>query len=126
VHFLTLVVVDKHDGACLEPVAENICEKFEDEYWDWFVIGGRWNNWLRTKGMSETDEGKRWAVIRDVDWDAVEKAAGFREPYYYISKNGECYAIDWHSTDEEGKAEWQNFLAVQDPDDFLVIADFHN
>lgn len=37
-------------------------------YWDWYVIGGRWDGELILKDGTTTNE----AVARDVDWEAMD------------------------------------------------------
>lgn len=40
-----------------------------DAKWDWFVVGGRWNNMLPTKKQSKVNT----CQIKDVDWDINKK-----------------------------------------------------
>lgn len=125
-HFSTLVVIDKHEVPTMEAVACDRVEKYLDDLWDWYEVGGRWDKWLRTKGMTDEEEGIGYARIGDVDWEAMGRIGSHMCPYYYISKSGDAFGVEWHDDAEVGAQEFLKFIAEQDEDDFVIVMDFHN
>ena len=58
-----------------------------DSKWDWYAIGGRWNNILITKDGNGTNED----YVSEIDWDKT------MTPFAYIDING-----NWHENGEMG------------------------
>lgn len=69
-----------------------------DAKWDWYVIGGRWSNYLYLKECDE--EGERltadYAYFDEVDWDYMIEMN--RIPFCFVDWDG-----DWH---EKGEMGW--------------------
>lgn len=69
-----------------------------DAKWDWYVIGGRWSEYLYLKERDE--EGERltadYAYFDEVDWDYMIEMN--RTPFCFVDWDG-----DWH---EKGEMGW--------------------
>ena len=78
---------------------DNVLSTYNTEAkWDWYVIGGRWPDYLYLKECDE--EGERlttdYAYFDEVDWDYMIKMN--RIPFCFVDWDG-----DWH---EKGEMGW--------------------
>ena len=83
-----------------------------DAKWDWYVIGGRWSDYLYLKECDE--EGKRltadYAYFDEVDWDYMIEMNCV--PFCFVDWDG-----DWH---EKGEMGWFAMTKNEKDDDSWV------
>lgn len=83
-----------------------------DAKWDWYVIGGRWSNYLYLKERDE--EGERltadYAYFDEVDWDYMIEMN--RTPFCFVDWDG-----DWY---EKGEMGWFAMTKNEKDDDSWV------
>lgn len=83
-----------------------------DAKWDWYVIGGRWSNYLYLKERDE--EGERltadYAYFDEVDWDYMIEMNCI--PFCFVDWDG-----DWH---EKGEMGWFAMTKNEKDDDSWV------
>jgi hypothetical protein len=83
-----------------------------DAKWDWYVIGGRWSNYLYLKERDE--EGERltadYAYFDEVDWDYMIEMNHI--PFCFVDWDG-----DWH---EKGEMGWFAMTKNEKDDDSWV------
>ena len=126
----------------------------EGKHWGWYEVGGRWENYWATKSgektnatwVSEIDwEGMvaeqitkaKEAYDGNSKWIPRERYT--REEYINLCRNVATYGwitkenewVDrWYEDDEVNSKEWEKqfrkYITSLDPDDVLVLVDFHN
>lgn len=91
--------------------------------WDWYTIGGRWNNYLKTLSGETTNED----YASEIDWKDII-------PFAFVTPIGE-----WHERGEMGwwacvsngkniedwKSEFKEFLDNLDEDTIVTVVDCH-
>lgn len=91
--------------------------------WDWYTIGGRWNNYLKTLSGETTNED----YASKIDWKDII-------PFVFVTPIGE-----WHERGEMGwracvsngkniedwKSEFKEFLDNLDEDTIVTVVDCH-
>ena len=91
--------------------------------WDWYTIGGRWNNYLKTLSGETTNED----YVSEIDWKDII-------PFVFVTPIGE-----WHERGEMGwwacvsngkniedwKSEFKEFLDNLDKDTIVTVVDCH-
>lgn len=91
--------------------------------WDWYTIGGRWNNYLKTLSVETTNED----YASEIDWKDII-------PFAFVTPIGE-----WHERGEMGwwacvsngkniedwKSEFKEFLDNLDEDTIVTVVDCH-
>ena len=91
--------------------------------WDWYTIGGRWNNYLKTLSGETTNED----YASKIDWKDII-------PFAFVTPIGE-----WHERGEMGwwacvsngkniedwKSEFKEFLDNLDEDTIVTVVDCH-
>lgn len=91
--------------------------------WDWYTIGGRWNNYLKTLSSETTNED----YASEIDWKDII-------PFAFVTPIGE-----WHERGEMGwwacvsngkniedwKSEFKEFLDNLDEDTIVTVVDCH-
>lgn len=78
---------------------DNILSTYNPESkWDWYVIGGRWSEYLYLKECNEKGERLTadYAYFDEVDWDYMIEMG--RIPFCFVDWDG-----DWH---EKGEMGW--------------------
>lgn len=91
--------------------------------WDWYTIGGRWNNYLKTLSGKTTNED----YVSKIDWEDIL-------PFAFVTPIGE-----WHERGKMGwwacvfnekatdnwKSEFKEFLDNLDEDTIVTVVDCH-
>lgn len=99
--------------------------------WDWYVVGGRWDNYFPLK--EKTSEGSTQyaneATIEEVDWETYFNTK--RSPYCYITPTGEWFQDNADSRQffDKSSPGWDaNFKRVvshYSGDTLVKVIDFH-
>ena len=124
------------DEECYEYIAEDYEDDKKDEEgnlysdynplskWDWFSVGGRWNDWLPTSKGNANE-----AYVSDILWDKLP-----HPPFAFIDLDGE-----WHQKGDMGwwgiatnlkeeeawKKEYDNYITSLDDNIQAVVVDCH-
>ena len=92
--------------------------------WDWYSIGGRWNNILITKEGTETNED----YANQIDWNKTATPFAFVTPIGVWHEKGE---MGWWAmvSNEKDKNDWETefkkFLDTLDDDVTVTLIDCH-
>ena len=92
--------------------------------WDWYEIGGRWNNGLVTKEGTETNED----YANQIDWDKTGTPFAFVTPDGIWHEKGD---MGWWAmvSNEKNKDDWETefkeFLDSLDDDVTVTLVDCH-
>jgi hypothetical protein len=113
---------------------ENLISSYNpNSKWDWYEIGGRWNNFLPLKiDNSESKLTTNAAYVKDIDWEFLLNEN--KLPFCYIDEEG-----DWHEKGEicwfgmihhEKESEtWKqyftDFIKTLDDNCLVTVIDFH-
>lgn len=62
--------------------------------WDWFSVGGRWNNWLVDKNGNHRNSCK----VKDIDWQGIRQAE--------IKSASEYYDKEIEESKKDGRTPW--------------------
>jgi len=148
-HYSIAVVVPSETNA--ELWVEQILEKHKYNRWDWYVIGGRWNNYFQLHDGTECNVAR----VGDIDWagmserNALLAAERWDNQAYrrWITETREQYIwecsrqvpfgivdakgvwLDWYEFAEDLDGWIPAFEDVLDEfseDDLLVLVDVHN
>ena len=86
--------------------------------WDWYVVGGRWSNGLKTRNGQSVDT----AYVKEIDWE--ESGA----PFAFITPDGKWYErgeMGWWAvvTNEKSSDDWNTefYKMVEKLDDDVVV-----
>lgn len=134
---------------------ENVLPEHENEHWDWYAIGGRWDNYWTTKSGEKTNA--TW--VSEIDWEGmvaeqitkagkaydgdskfIDRENCTREEYIKLFRNVATFGWitkenDWIDRWDDGvkeisnevwEKEFRKYIQSLDPDDILVLVDFHN
>jgi hypothetical protein len=91
--------------------------------WDWYITGGRWDGWIKTRAGAEVNE----CTIADVDLETMEIP-------FALVKDGEWYEkgrMGWWAmvSDEKNEDKWtqevRDALKDLDPSTALTVVDCH-
>ena len=111
-------------------------------YWDWWVIGGRWESYLKLNkelrdlaAVSElSEDGTHCSICRrkDFDYEGQKKDQEDAPLFFAIVKDGEWYGsadLGWFGTTSNEQQGWaateERLLKECDPEDLLVLVDYH-
>lgn len=90
--------------------------------WDWYEVGGRWNNCIITKDGNKTDED----LISEVDFDKTPTPFAFIDPFGRWYERGE---MGWWAIVSNEKDDWEdqyrNFISSLDKDITITVVDCH-
>ena len=134
---------------------ENVLPEHEGRFWDWYAIGGRWNDYWTTKSGEKTNG--TW--VSEIDWEGmvaeqitkagkaydgdskfIDRENCTREEYIKLFRNVATFGWitkekDWvdrwgdgekEISNEVWEKEFRKYIQSLDPDDVLVLVDFHN
>ena len=134
---------------------ENVLPEHEGRFWDWYEIGGRWNDYWTTKSGEKTNG--TW--VSEIDWEGmvaeqitkagkaydgdskfIDRENCTREEYIKPFRNVATFGWitkekDWvdrwgdgekEISDEVWEKEFRKYIQSLDPNDVLVLVDFHN
>jgi hypothetical protein len=105
-----------------------------DSKWDWYSVGGRWDNEIKTKSGEYTNE----CLLEEIDWSEPKEG----EDYHYSAKEVPfCLVVDgkwaergemgWWTivTNEKDKEDWnKEFMSIIETlpaDSQVTNVDFH-
>ena len=94
-----------------------------DSKWDWYEVGGRWNNVLTTQNGTKTNED----LVSEIDWNETSCPFAFIDPIGRWYEKGE---MGWWAivANEKDKDSWQEEFkkAVKEYNDCTVtVVDCH-
>jgi len=106
-----------------EPVSSEeinfLIEHWHNHEWDWFEVGGRWNNALKTKFYGK---GVNSCLKKQFDFDAKDNVCF----HTIFTLSGDWF--DKYQTSDKGN--WENivkeFLLKQPDDAVFTLVDYHN
>ena len=134
---------------------ENVLPEHEGRFWDWYAIGGRWNDYWTTKSGEKTNG--TW--VGEIDWEGmvaeqitkagkaydgdskfIDRENCTREEYIKLFRNVATFGWitkekDWvdrwgdgekEISNEIWEKEFRKYIQSLDPNDVLVLVDFHN
>ena len=134
---------------------ENVLPEHEGRFWDWYAIGGRWNDYWTTKSGEKTNG--TW--VSEIDWEGmvaeqitkagkaydgdskfIDRENCTREEYIKPFRNVATFGWitkekDWvdrwgdgekEISNEIWEKEFRKYIQSLDPNDVLVLVDFHN
>lgn len=113
----------RFDEDMIKPNGDLLSTYNPNSKWDWYTIGGRWNNYLKTLSGETTKED----YVSEIDWKDII-------PFVFVTPIGE-----WHERGEMGwwacvsnektidnwKSEFKEFLDNLDKDTIVTVVDCH-
>lgn len=113
----------RFNKSMIEPNGDLLSIYNPNSKWDWYTIGGRWNNYLKTLSGKTTNED----YVSKIDWEDIL-------PFAFVTPIGE-----WHERGKMGwwafvsnekatdnwKSEFKEFLDNLDEDTIVTVVDCH-
>jgi len=126
-HFIVLVVSKdvEYQLAPYNECEDAVLEK--NAHWDWWVIGGRWKDFLVTTEGLRTNQ----ALKKDIDIDKTYKDWEFKSPFAFVHRR-KWYAkakMWWwgltHDEDKNWDKKFKKLWKKVKDDELITVVDCH-
>lgn len=111
------------DEDMIEPNGDLLSIYNPNSKWDWYTIGGRWNNYLKTLSGEATNED----YVSKIDWKDIIPFA-FVTPigkWHERGKMGWWACVSNEKATDNWKSEFKEFLDNLDEDTIVTVVDCH-
>jgi len=137
-HKGVMLIVKAEDKVSAEKQANSFMEGFQNQVWDWYEVGGRWEGTL-SKSSNVVPLAKCIKVVKDWADDMPDRIKEYEQRAkeekgkdkgmygYYLKKQGEligedfCFDCNVYNTED-----WDYSIPEDMADYFAVMIDMHN